>query len=171
MINSVASLGESLPQLLKKISEWNLLQEDVPNAIENFRSDLKPIQECLTVSRNHIRELDKYFGKHLNFKKLCIDTDHCFHKLKQLETQLNNIHIRTQKKCICFSSTRVNRLEDLLEHQTTLASKIETLIESINSFKAEYNELENSYVNMAPLPETNLIFNFEDQSPERRILD
>lgn len=171
LINSVASLAETLPQLLQKISEWNLLRKDVPDAIQNFCTDLRYIQNCLTALKNHINLLENHFGDRLNFRKLCIDTDYCSDKLKQLECQLNNIHIRTQKKCICFPSTRLNRLEDLGQRKAALISDIQSLIESVNTLKAEYDELDAAYINMAPLPEANLTLNFDEQSAERNILD
>lgn len=171
LINSVASLAETILQLLKKVSEWNLLQKDIPEAIDNFRTDLNYVNNCLTPMKNHIHELDKHFSERLNFEKLSIDADYCSDKLKELETHLNNIHFRSQTKCMRFPSTRVNRLEYLREQQTTLISNVESLIKSIDSLKMEYDELQKPYINMAPLPESNLILNFEDQSPEREILD
>lgn len=135
LINSVVSLAETLPQLLHSLSGWNLLQKDSSEAIGNFRTDLEYVQNCLTPIKTHISELGKHFGERLDFKKLSIDTGHCSDKLKQLNSQLNKIHISTQKKCMCFPSTRINRLEDLRYLQTTLITNIHSLIESINSMK------------------------------------
>lgn len=84
----------------------------------------------------------KRFGERLNFKKLIIDTDNLSDKLKEVETHLNNIHMRSQNNCMCFPSTRLNSVEDLREGQTTLISNVESLIESINTLKMEYDDLQ-----------------------------
>lgn len=156
--NLFVQIAEFVPSTLRKISDWNLSRKDIKKAIQSFETDLKNLQDKLKL-------IQREFTKETLTADLTIRLNYCRTKCHELEDGLTDVRKNT-KKVTFFPSNHASRLCSLNTRRSALVNSLSELKDACNTYVQQHQK---KSIQMVPLPDTDLYFDFNLSTPENRL--
>lgn len=158
--NLFVQIAEFLPSILCKISDWNLARKDIKRDIQSFETDLKFLQ-------NKLQLIQREFSitRETLTADLTISLNYCRTKCNELKDSLTDVRKNT-KKVTLFPSNHANRLCALDTRRSALVRSLSELKDACETYVRQHQK---KSIQMVPLPDTDLYFDFNFSTPENRL--